>query len=207
MEEMYQVLAREHLNRYANDRLIWSFDKNGEFSVKSLSKQIMEKRVQPVGINAFSFTKSIWKGLVPPKVEILTWFVLLGRVNTKSRLHRLGILAQDQSLCTFCGFFAENHEHLFFSCEYAWFLWCFWLKKWGVSWVFPFDQKCCFESWMEIKMRGPRKKGWWVAFFVVLWTIWRCRNLIIFEKKNISKEEALEMAKFWFNQWSDDTVG
>ena len=144
------------------------FDKDEEFSVKSISKLLMEKRIQHDGFTAFSFTKSIWKGLVPLKVEILTWFVLLGKVNTKTRLHRLGVLPQDQIVCTLYNNCAESHEHLFYSYEYAWFLWCFWLKKWNINWVFPLDPKSCFESWMEINLRGPRKKGWWVSFFLVL---------------------------------------
>ena len=77
---MHRILAGVHLNSYANDRLIWKFDKNEEFTVKPISQLLMEKRTQADGFNAFSFTKSI-----------LTWFVLLGRVNTKDRLHRLGI--------------------------------------------------------------------------------------------------------------------
>ena len=158
MDNMHQILAGEHLNNYANDRLIWKFDKKGEFSIKSITEILMEKRIQPEGFNAFNFTKSIWKGLVPPKVEILTWFVLLGRVNTKAKLNRLGILPQDQINCTFCSNYVENHEHLFYSCEYAWYLWCFCLQKWNINWVFPLDQKNCFESWMGIKLRGPRKK-------------------------------------------------
>ena len=162
---MNLVLAGVHLNSYTNDRLIWKFDRGGEFSVKSITKILMEKKVQEDRINSFNFTKSIWKGLFPPKVEILTWFVLLGRVNTKDRLNRLGIIPQDQINCSLCKNYVENQDHLFYSCEYAWYLWCFWLKKWNISWVFPVDQKSNFESWMQIKLRGPRKKGWWIAFF------------------------------------------
>ena len=93
MEEIHQVLVEVHLNNSTNDRLIWKFDKNGTFSVKSVSQLLMEKRCQDDGVNSFSFAKSIWKGLVPPEVEILTWFVILRRLNTKVRLHRLGILS------------------------------------------------------------------------------------------------------------------
>ena len=64
---MHQALAKVHLNSYTNDRLIWKFDKEGEFSVKSITKILMEKRVQSEGFNAFNFIKAIWKGLVPPR--------------------------------------------------------------------------------------------------------------------------------------------
>ena len=128
LDNMHQILAGVQLNSFANDKLIWKFDKKGDFFVKSTSQLLMEK-THAARFNAFSFTRSIWKGLIPLKVEILTWFMLLGRVNTKDRLHRLGILPQEQIKCTFCNNHVENQEHLFYSCEYAWFLWCFWLKK------------------------------------------------------------------------------
>ena len=92
IDNMHKILAGVHLNSFANDKLIWNVDKKGEFSVKSISQLLMEKRTHAIDFKAFRFTRSIWKGLVPLKVEILTWSVLLGRVNTKDRLHRLGIL-------------------------------------------------------------------------------------------------------------------
>ena len=67
LDEMHQALAGMHLKRNTNDRVIWKFGKEGQFSVISITKVLMEKKVQSVGYNAFNFTKSIWKDLVPPK--------------------------------------------------------------------------------------------------------------------------------------------
>lgn len=39
------------------------------------------------------------------------------------------------------------------------------------------------------------------AFFVTISTIWKCRNKAIFEKKEITKEEAIQQAMFWLEQW------
>ena len=47
----------------------------------------------------------------------------------------------------------ENLFICFFTCEYAWSLWCHWLEEWKVSWVVSNDQKCFFESWMEVPLR------------------------------------------------------
>ena len=82
---------------------------------------------------------------MPPKVEIFAWFVLIGRVNTKTRLHRLGIIQGDQVCCVLCSKEEESMEHLFFNCEFAWKLWSYWLKKWNVCWVSPKDQKSFYE--------------------------------------------------------------
>ncbi|XP_052114173.1 uncharacterized protein LOC107478348 [Arachis duranensis] len=37
----------------------------------------------------YRFIKEIWRGLVPPRVELFSWFALIGRINTKDRLSRL----------------------------------------------------------------------------------------------------------------------
>lgn len=108
------VLASVKLNNFSQDRLIWKFDKKGVFSVKSVSKLAIAAKVNANEINNFSFTKKVWKGLVPPKVELFSWFVLIGRVNTKDRLCTIGILPEDQVRCCFCQNVTENVEHLFF---------------------------------------------------------------------------------------------
>ncbi|XP_057719704.1 uncharacterized protein LOC130934132 [Arachis stenosperma] len=48
----------------------------------------------------YKFTKEIWKGLVPPRVELFAWFVLVGRVNTKDRL---SVVCLDLSVWTDVG--------------------------------------------------------------------------------------------------------
>ena len=39
-----------------------------------------------------------WKGLAPPTAEILVWFILQGRLNTKERLGRLNIIPMDRTV-------------------------------------------------------------------------------------------------------------
>ena len=67
LEEMNQALAGVHLNSFANDRVIWKLDIEKEFSVKSITNKIWEKRVHSEAVNAFNFTKSICKGLFAPE--------------------------------------------------------------------------------------------------------------------------------------------
>ncbi|KAL4276601.1 hypothetical protein AHAS_Ahas20G0223500 [Arachis hypogaea] len=62
----------------------------------------------------------MWKGLVPPRVELLVWFALVGRVNTKERLCRLGIVNNEDNMCALCNTNVENVHHLFLACEFSW---------------------------------------------------------------------------------------
>ena len=44
----------------------------------------------------------VWRGLVQPKAELLMWFVIYGRLNTKNHLQRLNILRGDNYGCVLC---------------------------------------------------------------------------------------------------------
>ena len=99
-------------------------------------------------------------------------------------------------MCSLC----NNHDECLelFSCEFAGFLWCQCLRKWNVNWAAPKDTMQFFESWLEIVLRRDSRKAWWIAFFVVIWTVWKCLNKCTFEQKVITKKEALGMAGSYF---------
>ncbi|XP_016207262.1 uncharacterized protein LOC107647723 [Arachis ipaensis] len=43
-------------------------------------KVVLQVDMAPEDISSYRFTRSIWKGLVPPRVELFVWFGLTGRV-------------------------------------------------------------------------------------------------------------------------------
>ncbi|XP_057744672.1 uncharacterized protein LOC130962481 [Arachis stenosperma] len=71
-------------------------------------------------ITSYSFTSSIWRGVVPSRVELFGWFVLVGRVNTKERLSRLGVIPHSDNICVLCKKEIEYVQHLFLLCELTW---------------------------------------------------------------------------------------
>ncbi|XP_029148758.1 uncharacterized protein [Arachis hypogaea] len=81
---------------------------------------VLQEDTLPEDITNYSFTNSIWKGLVPPRVELFIWFVLIDRVNTKDRLCRFGIIGHDNNMCALCSKDAKNVYHLFLGCEFTW---------------------------------------------------------------------------------------
>ncbi|XP_072076260.1 uncharacterized protein [Arachis hypogaea] len=87
-------------------------------------KKAMQVEMLPEDIASYSFTKTVWKGLVPPRVELFVWFVLIRRVNTKERLSRLGVVNQEDVTCVLCNQGVEYGHHLFLGCEFSWQVWC-----------------------------------------------------------------------------------
>ncbi|XP_016206477.1 uncharacterized protein LOC107646842 [Arachis ipaensis] len=130
-------------------------------------------------ITSYSFTKSIWKGFVPPRVELFRWFVLVGRVNTKERLTRLGVPIHSDNICVLCAKEVESGEHLFLLCEFTWQVWCTWLRSFGRPWVVPGTMKDLFASWVGMRNKKQDPQSWMVAFFAVIWNVWKKRKPLL----------------------------
>ena len=43
-------------------------------------------------VNSHNYTIGVWQGFVPPQVELIAWFVLIGRINIVVRLCRLNLM-------------------------------------------------------------------------------------------------------------------
>ncbi|MED6216971.1 hypothetical protein PIB30_013186 [Stylosanthes scabra] len=44
----------------------------------------------------------MWRRLVPPRIEMLTWFILMGGLNTKDVLVRRNIIPDGEDMCVLC---------------------------------------------------------------------------------------------------------
>ena len=76
------------------------------------------------------------------------------------------------------------------------------LSWFGVSWTMPNNVKTLFDSWLAVGFFGTLKKFWISAFFAVLWSIWRTRNKIIFEKGVFKEVELVEQIRYFGKTWS-----
>ena len=82
-------LLHQHIpNRSGRDKLVW--DQCNTFSVKNLYAKAVTQ-VESGG-SVDRLVCSVWQKLVPPKVELMVWLALLGKLNTKDRLMRKRIL-------------------------------------------------------------------------------------------------------------------
>lgn len=125
--------------------------------------------------------ESVWKSPAPSKVVVFSWQLLLNRIPTKDNLLRRRILAPvSLGRCEFCDQVGETAAHLFLHCEWMFKVWSKvggWL---GINFITPQSLFQHFECWNgEIGMRKLRK-GFWMIWHAVLWTIWKARNDRIF---------------------------
>lgn len=89
-----------HFGKEDIDLQWWRHNLHGKYSVKSFTEAVFRLKHTDTYIGN-DLGKGFWRGIVPPNVELFVWFVVLGKVNTKERLVRLGILGEREEGCTF----------------------------------------------------------------------------------------------------------
>lgn len=185
------------------DSMIWKPHKSGLFSVKSLCLELAKSS------NSYNqeWIKSIWKGVVPPRIEVFTWLTLLGKINTKGKLASIGIIPPEDTICPLCKSSPENHNHLLLHCSFASSIWSWLVQLWQTPWVFPSTLREAFMQWVPPKKGVFFKNIWYASFFIIVWSIWKERNARIFNNTSLSvvQTQELILARFgwWIQGWGD----
>ncbi|KAJ6925966.1 hypothetical protein NC651_010415 [Populus alba x Populus x berolinensis] len=133
LTQMYAILSRMQLDKEAEDRLVWKANNTGRYSVKSLCGLLSPS--SPLN-TVFSF-KGIWRGLVPPKVEVFCWMAIINKIKTRSMLVKRGILDISDAICPICMAEEEMVDHLFIHCYKHWLIWSKIIHWWGLAWCCP----------------------------------------------------------------------
>lgn len=186
------------------DKFIWSHSKSGNFSTRSFTLEL-DKLRPPSHHDA---VKGVWKGLVPHRIEVFVWIALMGKINKRSKLARIGIIPPDCDKCPLCDSESESCDHLMLHCSISYQLWNWWMDLWDIKWVFPCTLRDAFDQWCCAKKPPFFKKVWTAIFFIMVWTIWKERNLRIFGSSSSSlknlKELILLRLGWWISSWPDD---
>ncbi|XP_039050464.1 uncharacterized protein LOC120191616 [Hibiscus syriacus] len=122
------------LNEYLEDCLLWDGVGEGLYSVKACTTSISSVDEDP-----FIWSKCVWQGLVPPRVEVFLWQVSLNKLAIRVELKKMGIPIGEDIQCPFCNQAEESVQHLFISCQFSWVLWNIIISYWGFS-FYGFEQ-------------------------------------------------------------------
>ena len=179
------------------DSIIWKGAKNGIYSANQYCKNVLCYN----GYQGKDFWKSIWAGLVPPKVEIFCWQMIRGRIAVREQLARRGLLNWDAAVCALCKSKVETVGHLFFSCKLSWLIWMYCCSIWDVSWVIHNNPEVVLMAWQCALPRNRCSKAWKMAFFAIVWSIWLMRNDMVFNNKGFDLRQMVDNIKFRIASW------
>ncbi|XP_022041644.1 uncharacterized protein LOC110944242 [Helianthus annuus] len=182
------------------DKWVWSHDQSGLFSVASI-KRVAAAAQSSVPANLF-----LWNNLVPKKVGVVAWRALAERLPTKLALARRNINIGD-TRCIFCGDYEESCEHLFVSCQFTQSIWIVMAQWCKIPPILAFCIKDLLDFHLHMQGCNNKKKKVLNAIVqVVIWSVWRMRNEVIFGQAVpcISKvvEESKSMSYNWIKNRS-----
>ena len=129
---------------------------------------------------------TVWQCNIPLKVKIFLWIAVHDRIQCGVQLKKKKWTGPEE--CFMCGKL-QTSGHILFQCPIAVFLWTF-LRDclgWDVSPV------SCDSFFREIVERCRGRKQGATLFFCAgaLWTIWKARNDVVFNKKTMTSLVAI----------------
>ncbi|GAU30590.1 hypothetical protein TSUD_392810 [Trifolium subterraneum] len=147
VKDAHMILAVPLLHTVENDRLIWTAESDGIYSVRSGYRKILEESNpyhRPREGDAWS---ALWKVQAPPRVKHLLWRICKECLPTRVRLRNRYVQCPVECPC--CLSEPEEDWHMFFGCEgsmNAWYehkqvagkianvLWCIWQNRNNKVW-------------------------------------------------------------------------
>ncbi|GKU86545.1 hypothetical protein SLEP1_g1057 [Rubroshorea leprosula] len=144
-----------------SDSLIWHYDKNGEFTVKSAYLLACSRQHETnmdstnMGLSSGEW-KHLWKLKVPPNVRVFLWRAILNALPSMDNLVKRGIV--QEALCPLCQVADESLMHLLFYCPHVepiWFGSALGLdpRQLGVG--------CFVEWWKNFSSSGSCSSFWY----------------------------------------------
>ncbi|KAJ9565878.1 hypothetical protein OSB04_001844 [Centaurea solstitialis] len=176
LENLEKVLKDVLPKRDVRDRIIWSLDPTGGFSVKELRRIVEEAVHRNSGARCI---ETMWLKEVPKKICIFMWREGLGRFLVRLELDKRGV-DLDLILCPRCEYEGESVDHAIFGCREVKSLWRQIGERWKV------DVNRC-NSFLELSNLGNEagmgvKEGrrWIALTWCVAYLIWANRNKFLF---------------------------
>lgn len=170
------------------DKVTWKSQKNGVFTVNSAWKNMTTNQ------DRVPWHSIVWFPGQIPRHSFVTWLALLGRLNTKDKLIKWGVI--NSNVCSLCNQKAEDIEHLFFDCCFSAHIWDKVLRSNDES-----RQKFCWRrevSYLCRRAKGKSAKAklrklW---FNATVYHIWVARNNIIFNQGTIDADKIFSKIEF-----------
>jgi hypothetical protein len=165
-----------------DDRLAWSYDQTGIFSVKSAYRLALDLKDKDLGTGVSSKPAGerelwdiIWKANVPPKIRVFGWKLATNSLGVQAtRCNRnMDVIPT----CSICGREEETSHHAMINCTKAKSL----RQRLRESWTLPEEEKLMHtgKDWVLILLNQLDKATRDKMLFI-WWRAWHMRNNIIF---------------------------
>ncbi|XP_024014707.1 uncharacterized protein LOC112088547 [Eutrema salsugineum] len=202
VEEDAEIILSMRVNsRSEKDLLGWHYNKTGLYTVKSgywLAAHTHKRILHPPSGNA-NLKQLIWKLKIAPKIKHFLWRVVSSAIPTGENLKRRHMTRN--SLCLRCLSSEETSNHLFFECTYAQQIW----RASGFPNPSVINMGLNFEEKLEAILKRssllPHRVHQYALW--IFWRIWKSRNTLLFQQKQIPWLTTLKLAESDAKEWLD----
>nr|GMD10769.1 uncharacterized protein LOC109155154 [Ipomoea batatas] len=170
------------------DRIIWSREDNGSYSVRSCYKALVGHLPHSTNLK----WSKIWNLPIPPKVKLLAWQACTNALPTVDNLIAKRVNCSDR--CMLCKDAMESAPHLFIHCDVAKSCW----SKINLS---PSAPNCRFLEWLELNMELLQVKDL-CLLLTTCWKIWQVRNCKVWNNRTAQTGKILEDAACYLEAWT-----
>lgn len=183
------------------DLLGWHYNEDGIYTVRSgywLATHRPDGNIPIPTYGEPELKQKIWKTDSPPKIQHFLWKMTSQCLATGANLKRRHITPD--AICKRCGIEEETEKHLFFECSHA-------KQIWRASGItnniidgsgYSFEEKIkeCLLICSSTQLSHFQDKPIWI-----LWRLWKSRNMLIFQRKQIHWSRILQYATEDAKEW------
>ena len=120
--------------------------------------------------------KVLWKMRCPLKAKLFCWFLLFGKALTWDVLIMKG--REGPSRCFLCKMECESNFHIGVDCPFSQYVWLIIEDNLRLNNLWNGESvTACFKNWCL----NPEVENFKPLPIIVLWFIWKARNLSCFE--------------------------
>ena len=163
--------------RLPEDKRIWHWERNGNYSVRSAYHAIQDEnnRENPEASSMSDqrLWRAVWNMHVPNSTRNFLWRLARNILPTRGRLEQKGVNLDP--ICPLCFSETETTEHLFMRCPMVQQLW--FISALGIH----IPQHVSLAQWLQQWITSSDKVASHL-FSITLWLIWKGRNQLIFNK-------------------------
>lgn len=138
------------------------------------------------------FWRKLWNLKVPAKVKNLLWRAVTGCLPCKVQLRTKNVAVNDT--CPMCNEGAESIIHGLVTCSFSTTCWN--IIDINTRW----NNQISFGDWLQ-SMFDSCGRNELQLVTILLWSIWRCRNEVVWNQKGMEVQEVVESTKLILNQW------
>uniref|UniRef100_A0A803PEK8 Reverse transcriptase domain-containing protein n=1 Tax=Cannabis sativa TaxID=3483 RepID=A0A803PEK8_CANSA len=176
MEDAELILSTPSTGWDLEDKIMWHYSKNGEYTVKSgykMASSLATEQYQSDDQLYVDWWKTLWHLKIPPKIKHFVWKLAYNWIPTSANLAKRGVALDN--ICERCsGHVVETTAHALWECKRS-------KELWAVSGLKDDMKQIKGEDLLSFLMRMARlwDKTRFEFFLVITWNIWNVRNNVV----------------------------